>query len=111
MSDRWRVFVGRWDEDGDPEWTHLDETFTSYEAASARLAARLARFEDDTCEDCREAAAFELRRLLGQPDGGEIAAEVDGEHYLLVDPARTDLEDLYAAAARDWGAHRAATRQ
>lgn len=82
MTDRYRVFVGLWD-DGDPEWTHVDVRGLTWGRAVTKLATSLEAFKDDTCETCRDDAAAELGRLISTAPG-RFEASVDGEDYLIV---------------------------
>ena len=79
----YRVFIGMWD-DGDPDWTHLDQRNLSWDQAKELLAGRLQSWESDTCEDCKKQAAEELARLrLASP--GRFDANVEGDDYLILE--------------------------
>ena len=79
----YRVFIGMWD-DGEPDYTHLDQRALSWDEAKQLLADRLRRWETDTCEDCKKHAAEELARLL-LAEPGRFDADVEGDDYLILE--------------------------
>lgn len=79
----YRVFIGMWD-DGDPDWTHFDESGLTWEAARDLLAMKLKSWENDTCEDCRADAADDLARLMKLDPGQPFEGGVEGDDYLIL---------------------------
>jgi hypothetical protein len=93
-TDRWLVFAGDWT---DEDFVYHRTEYDSYHEARGVLAAHLARFLTDTCRDCQAASALALRRLFHLDVGSEFAVDVDGADYLLIRPARIDIDDLTVA--------------
>lgn len=77
----YRVFVGGWC-DGDPEWTIIDETQLTWDAAKNRMGKLLSAFENDSCEFCRDDAVMGLRRL-DDAEPGLFEAFVEGDDYII----------------------------
>jgi hypothetical protein len=78
----YRVFIGDWRGDGEPDWVSLDVGGLSWEGARQMIAAPLRRIEQDNCPCCAGDAAEALARLMAMPPG-RFEAQVDGDDYVI----------------------------
>jgi hypothetical protein len=73
----YRVFIGMWDDDGEPDWVHVDRRFEAWEDA-------LTRWRGDGCYVCARTGAEELDRLASVGAGAPFEGSVEGEDFLIL---------------------------
>ena len=81
MSEGWRVFVGVDIED--PEWTIIDRTFATWDAARLFLLALFVRWAADDCDYCARHAMEQLPEVAELAPGQSWVGEVEGDDYVL----------------------------
>lgn len=84
VASTWWAFVGDWDdEDGKPDWVHLDKGGLTWAAARDLIRERLQRFRDDDCSYCRRDAAEGVAKLDALQPGEQFAWNVEGDDYVI----------------------------
>lgn len=84
FPERWRVFIGAWDEHGDHDWINFDSRFTDWRPARNCMEMRLQPFLNDECETCREDGREALDKLSRLEPDQPFEASIDGDDYLLM---------------------------
>ena len=81
--ERHRVFIGFWD-DGEPDWTVIDEIYDSWEAACDRVKGYLIMYANDECDECRQNAIDGIAKLETTFPGTEFECEIDGDDVMIM---------------------------
>lgn len=86
MSERltnYRVFIGGWNDDGEPDWSLLDKSGLSWPDAREIMLAHFRLYAGDKCDHCQVDGRREMERLMAAP-AGYFEGEIDGNDCLII---------------------------